>query len=88
MSERLGAYPHRVGIDSIGLCQCRWPLWNEPRKPRLDEIIFCGEPAPVDRPYCEAHTNRAHGRAWVEPTVDDPSEDDILVADDDEAIAA
>lgn len=87
MSERVGSYPHRVGIADIGLCECRWPLWNEPRKPRLDEIIFCGAPAPVDRPYCAAHTDRAHGRAWVEPTVE-LDQDEMLAVDDDEAVAA
>lgn len=55
-----GLSGERPTVLALRPCQCRWPLGDTPRG-RMDEVQFCGKPAPLMGqpgvpPYCVEHS--------------------------------
>lgn len=48
----------RVTLVQLTATTCRWPI-GDPAKP---DFRFCGEVAPVEKPYCCEHAQRAVSR--------------------------
>lgn len=64
VEAKLPAPPRHSALMDLGPENCRWPI-GHPGEPGFR---FCGEQAPIGKPYCPTHTARAYDNKSHKPT--------------------